>query len=129
MTTVSRYSTSGWMEDLPELNDGSWTHGCGYFYNDDMQRVTISHSNEKRIIFPPIKQGHLNHENEQKILISRKLLIIIRFFWSLVAMWMVLLVFPPLKLWLKEAKLGIINNLFLVDEEVLEEYRCQTLLS
>merc|ERR1712098_423880 len=40
-TTVSRYSTSGWMEDLPELNDGRWYHGCGYFYNDDMQRVFL----------------------------------------------------------------------------------------
>jgi len=40
-TTVSRYTTSGWMEDLPELNEGRWTHGCGYFYNDDMQRVFL----------------------------------------------------------------------------------------
>jgi len=41
LTTVSRYSTSGWMEDLPELNEGRWGHGCGYFYNDDMQRVFL----------------------------------------------------------------------------------------
>merc|ERR1712131_478412 len=41
MTTVSRYSTSGWMEDLPELNEGRYSHGCGYFYNDDMQRVFL----------------------------------------------------------------------------------------
>merc|ERR1719342_980004 len=40
-TTVSRYSTSGWMEDLPELNEGRRSHGCGYFYNDDMQRVFL----------------------------------------------------------------------------------------
>merc|ERR1712131_279747 len=40
-TRVSRYTTSGWMEDLPELNDGRWNHGCGYFYNDDMQRVFL----------------------------------------------------------------------------------------
>merc|ERR1719348_343193 len=40
-TTVSRYSTSGWMEDLPELNEGRQEHGCGYFYNDDMQRVFL----------------------------------------------------------------------------------------
>ena len=45
LTTVSRYTTSGWMEDLPELNDGRYSHGCGYFYNDDMQRVSIRHSN------------------------------------------------------------------------------------
>merc|ERR1719342_1205532 len=41
LTTVSRYSTSGWMEDLPELNEGRRDHGCGYFYNDDMQRVFL----------------------------------------------------------------------------------------
>jgi len=41
LTTVSRYSTSGWMEDLPELNEGRLGHGCGYFYNDDMQRVFL----------------------------------------------------------------------------------------
>jgi len=41
LTTVSRYSTSGWMEDLPELNEGRRGHGCGYFYNDDMQRVFL----------------------------------------------------------------------------------------
>merc|ERR1711973_736869 len=40
-TTVSRYSTSGWMEDLPELNEGRKNHGCGYFYNEDMQRVFL----------------------------------------------------------------------------------------
>ena len=43
--TVSRYTTSGWMEDLPELNEWRDSHGCGYFYNDDMQRVSIRHSN------------------------------------------------------------------------------------
>jgi len=41
LKTVSRYSTSGWMEDLPEMNDGRNSHGCGYFYNDDMQRVFL----------------------------------------------------------------------------------------
>ena len=42
MTTVSRYTTDGWIEDLPELNVGRRGHGCGYFYNDDMQRVSIT---------------------------------------------------------------------------------------
>ena len=57
LTTVSRYSTSGWMEDLPELNEGRRNHGCGYFFNDDMQTVSsIRHSNSKKIIFPPIKK-------------------------------------------------------------------------
>jgi len=40
-TRVSRYTTSGWMEYLPELNQGRMDHGCGYFYNDDMQRVFL----------------------------------------------------------------------------------------
>ena len=48
MTTVSHYSTSGWMEDLPVLNVGRYEHGCGYFYNDNMQRVSIRHSNYKQ---------------------------------------------------------------------------------
>jgi len=39
--TVSRYTTNGWMEDLPELNEWRDSHGCGYFYNDDMQRVFL----------------------------------------------------------------------------------------
>merc|ERR1712243_393735 len=41
LKTVSQYSTSGWMEDLPQLNEGRWNHGCGYFYNDDKQRVFL----------------------------------------------------------------------------------------
>jgi len=40
-STVSRYSTTGWIEDLPGLNKGRYQHGCGYFYNDDMQRVYL----------------------------------------------------------------------------------------
>jgi len=38
---VSRYATNGWMEDLPELNEGRTYHGCGYYYNDDMERVFL----------------------------------------------------------------------------------------
>ena len=44
-TKVSKYSTSGWIEDLPELNEGRYDQGCGFFYNDDMERVGIRHSN------------------------------------------------------------------------------------
>ena len=40
-TKVSRYTTSGWMDDLPELNEGRSLHGCGYYFNDDMERVGI----------------------------------------------------------------------------------------
>ena len=45
VTTVSRYTTSGWVEDLPELNKRRRSHGCGYYFNDDMQRVCIRNSN------------------------------------------------------------------------------------
>jgi len=40
-TKVSKYSTSGWIEDLPELNEGRYDQGCGFFYNDDMERVFL----------------------------------------------------------------------------------------
>ena len=36
---VSKYTTSGWIEDLPELKEGRQSHGCGYYYNDEMERV------------------------------------------------------------------------------------------
>ena len=69
LTTVSRYTTSGWIEDLPELNEGRRDHGCGYFFNDDMQTVSsIRHSNSKKIIFPPIKKGLLIMAMCKKIL-------------------------------------------------------------
>ena len=38
-TQVSKYSTSGWIENLPELQEGREDHGCGYYYNGDMERV------------------------------------------------------------------------------------------
>ena len=41
-TKVSQYFNSGWMEDLPELNVGRYNHGCGFYFNDDMERVSIS---------------------------------------------------------------------------------------
>ena len=78
MTTVSRYSINGWMEDLPELNEGRRYHGCGYFYNDDMQTVSFRH--------PPIKQGLLIMEMCKDNLFLKNLLIIIRCSLLLVAM-------------------------------------------
>ena len=39
--TVSRYNMSGWLGDLPDLNEGRSNHGCGFFYNEDMNRVGI----------------------------------------------------------------------------------------
>jgi len=38
---VSKYTTSGWIEDLPDLNEGRGDHGCGYFFNVDMERVFL----------------------------------------------------------------------------------------
>ena len=37
--TVSVYSTSGWMEDLPDLLQGRYGHGCGHYVNDDNKMV------------------------------------------------------------------------------------------
>ena len=37
--TVSVYSTSGWMEDLPDLMFGRYAHGCGHYVNDDNNMV------------------------------------------------------------------------------------------
>ena len=38
---VSQYTTNGWVRDLPDLNEGRWHHGCGYYNNEDMKRVSI----------------------------------------------------------------------------------------
>ena len=45
MKKVSQYSISGWMDDLPELNEGRRDHGCGFFFNDNMERVGIRNLN------------------------------------------------------------------------------------
>ena len=37
--TVSVYSTSGWMEDLPDLLQGRYGHSCGHYVNDDNNMV------------------------------------------------------------------------------------------
>ena len=37
MKTVSKFDLNGWSKDLPNLNDGRDSHGCGHYY---------SHSNE-----------------------------------------------------------------------------------
>ena len=59
-TTVSKYSTSGWVEDLPKLNQGRQYHGCGYYFNEDMERVGLDKTfkfqliNWKRLLINPI---------------------------------------------------------------------------
>jgi len=40
-TTVSRYSQTGWMEDLPSLNTGRYHHGCGTYVDTDSQRIYL----------------------------------------------------------------------------------------
>ena len=42
MTIVSRYGTTGYMEDLPSLNQGRNSHGCGAYYGDDGTQVIVS---------------------------------------------------------------------------------------
>ena len=39
MNKVSIYSSSAWIEDLPELLQGRWSHGCGHYVNDDNKMV------------------------------------------------------------------------------------------
>ena len=39
-TTVSRYNTDGWMEDLPSLNNGRSGHACGTYLDIFDNRVS-----------------------------------------------------------------------------------------
>ena len=43
MTTVSVYDIGGWVEDLPDLNDGRCNHGCGHYVdnNNDIVRLVL----------------------------------------------------------------------------------------
>ena len=36
---VSRYSSRGYVEDLPSLNVGRYEHGCGSYMNEDGKQV------------------------------------------------------------------------------------------
>ena len=36
---VSQYTEDGFVGNLPSLNDRRQSHGCGFFYNDDNERV------------------------------------------------------------------------------------------
>jgi len=40
-TTVSRYSQTGWMEDLPSLSTWRYHHGCGTYVDTDSQRIYL----------------------------------------------------------------------------------------
>ena len=39
-TRVTVYNSEGWVEDLPSLNMGRYSHGCGHFVNMDNQVVS-----------------------------------------------------------------------------------------
>ena len=41
MSTVSRYDTAGYVEDLPSLNEGRRDHGCGVYSVDIGDQVSI----------------------------------------------------------------------------------------
>jgi len=41
MPTVSRYSTSGHLEDLPPLNQGRYWHGCGAYIDNSGNQVLL----------------------------------------------------------------------------------------
>ena len=40
---VSRYNENGFIESLPNLLTGRWTHSCSWFINDDRKMVYIFH--------------------------------------------------------------------------------------
>ena len=45
LSNVTVYSESGYMDDLPNLNEGRYDHGCSYYLNDDNTKVvTACHS-------------------------------------------------------------------------------------
>ena len=33
--TVSVYNTAGWVEDLPDMQQGRYDHGCGHYINSN----------------------------------------------------------------------------------------------
>merc|ERR1719495_1007525 len=41
LRTVSRYTTTGHVEDLPSLNQGRSLHGCGAYTDDSGEQVLL----------------------------------------------------------------------------------------
>ena len=39
---VSRYNQEGWQEDLPDLKNGRWSHGCSNFVSGESETVNAS---------------------------------------------------------------------------------------
>ena len=41
LQTVSRYNMQGWVEDLPQLIEERYAHGCGSYLRDDGTQVSV----------------------------------------------------------------------------------------
>ena len=41
MYAVSRYDTTGYVEDLPSLNEGRYIHGCGVYTDESGEQVRV----------------------------------------------------------------------------------------
>ena len=56
MNTVSVYSSSGWIEDLPDLLQGRSSQGCGHYINDENRMVIFHRRNlmGKLVVHPSI---------------------------------------------------------------------------
>ena len=39
---MTRYNTAGFIEDLPDLNQGRWGHGCGAYKTNNGDKVIDS---------------------------------------------------------------------------------------
>ena len=37
--SVNVYNTQGWLENLPDLKQGRYSHGCGYYINNENKEV------------------------------------------------------------------------------------------
>ena len=48
---VSEYSDTGYVRDLPKLNQGRMSHGCSYFENEEGTKVDIDSNSCGLIIF------------------------------------------------------------------------------
>ena len=38
---VSKYNMQGWVEDLPQLIEGRYAHGCGSYLREDGTQVSV----------------------------------------------------------------------------------------
>ena len=52
---VSRYSTTGWTEDLPDLNIARWGHACSFYTTDSGDNVGFTHFSVPSDIFVVVR--------------------------------------------------------------------------